>query len=74
MRFPVSPAAPSYLTPKQAARHLGVSTSLLAKLRCCVEGGGPAYAKLGHAVRYRRDELDRWAREHERNAVHPVAV
>lgn len=46
------------LTPAQAAEYVGLSVSMLAKMRCL--GGGPAYLKLGRAVRYRQDDLDVW--------------
>lgn len=43
---------------RQAAEYVGVSKSLLDKLRCY--GGGPAYAKLGTSVIYNTDDLDDW--------------
>lgn len=43
---------------RQAAEYVGVSKSLLDKLRCY--GGGPAYAKLGTSVIYNTDDLDAW--------------
>lgn len=43
---------------RQAAEYVGVSKSLLDKLRCY--GGGPAYAKLGTSVIYNTDDLDVW--------------
>ena len=42
-----------------AARHLALSASYLEKLR--VKGGGPSFAALGRAVRYRMCDLDNWA-------------
>jgi predicted DNA-binding transcriptional regulator AlpA len=42
----------------QAAAYLGISKSLLDKLRCY--GGGPIYAKLGASVIYSTDDLDAW--------------
>lgn len=48
----------SYLRVPQAAAHLGVSKSLLDKLRC--RGGGPAYAKLGSTIVYQAADLDAW--------------
>lgn len=49
-----------WLRPAQAAERLGVSVSWLATLRH--RGGGPAFSSLGRrAVRYRVEELDRWA-------------
>lgn len=54
------PAATEWLlkTP-DAASFLGVSASLLNKLR--VMGGGPKYMRLGKAVRYSQDDLRAWA-------------
>jgi predicted DNA-binding transcriptional regulator AlpA len=43
---------------KQAADYVGVSKSLLDKLRCY--GGGPAFAKLGATVIYTSADLDAW--------------
>lgn len=43
---------------RQAADYIGVSKSLLDKLRCY--GGGPAYAKLGVSVIYNTADLDAW--------------
>lgn len=45
----------------QAAEYIGVSKSLLDKLRCY--GGGPAYAKLGATVIYSTADLDAWVAE-----------
>lgn len=42
----------------KAAEYLGVSKSLLDKLRCY--GGGPTYAKLGATVIYSTVDLDLW--------------
>jgi predicted DNA-binding transcriptional regulator AlpA len=42
----------------QAARRVGLSVSTLNKLR--LAGGGPRYAKLGRAIRYRVADLDAW--------------
>jgi excisionase family DNA binding protein len=45
-----------YLTPPEAANYLRSSVSTLAKLR--VYGGGPAFTRIGRAIRYRRADLD----------------
>jgi excisionase family DNA binding protein len=45
-----------YLKPSEAAAYLRISTSTLAKLR--VYGGGPAFTRIGRAIRYTRTELD----------------
>tara|TARA_A100001391_G_scaffold12331_3_gene7262 strand:+ start:7297 stop:7500 length:204 start_codon:yes stop_codon:yes gene_type:complete len=47
-----------------AADYLGLSKSLLDKLRCY--GGGPAYTKLGRAVIYNTADLDAWLATHKR--------
>ena len=42
-----------------AARYLGLSSSLLNKLR--LTGGGPVFVRLaGRAIRYRQSDLDAW--------------
>ncbi len=46
----------AYFTPPEAAQYLRTSTSTLAKMR--VHGGGPAFTRIGRAIRYRRAELD----------------
>lgn len=46
------------LTTREAASYLGLATSTLNKWRC--HGGGPRFLKLGRAVRYRQEELDRF--------------
>ncbi len=55
----------------QAAAYLGISKSLLDKLRCY--GGGPDYAKLGASVIYSIDDLDRWisSKRVNANSAHP---
>jgi len=51
---------PLYLKTDEAARYLGLSSSLLNKLR--LTGGGPVFVRLaGRAIRYRRADLDAWA-------------
>lgn len=47
------------LDTKEASDHLGLAESTLEKMR--VAGSGPAFAKLGRAVRYRICDLDGWA-------------
>lgn len=43
---------------KGAAKRLGLSESLLSKLRCA--GGGPRYIKVGRRVLYLERELAVW--------------
>lgn len=50
------------LTTVEAAQHLGLATSTLNKWR--VYGRGPAFIKLGRAVRYRRSDLDAYTTSH----------
>lgn len=45
-------------TEREAAAYLNVSTRTLQAWR--VRGGGPEYVKLGNAVRYDREALDRY--------------
>jgi len=44
------------MTVQQAAIYLGLAVSTLNKWRC--HGGGPAFVKMGRAVRYRVTDLD----------------
>lgn len=46
------------LTTSEAAAYLGLAISTLNKWRCF--GEGPQFIKLGRAVRYRLDDLDRF--------------
>ena len=59
-------ATPILLTPKQAARHLNLSESWLAKRR--VNGDGPPYVKLGGAVRYAEASLQ-WMKGQQRTST-----
>jgi len=44
---------------EEAGRYLGLSSSLLNKLR--LTGGGPVFVRLaGRAIRYRKPDLDAW--------------
>ena len=42
----------------EAAARIGLSSSTLRKLR--LRGEGPAFLKLGRAVRYREIDIDAW--------------
>lgn len=57
-------SADRLLTTAEAARQLNVSESFLAKAR--VSGIGPAYVKLGKAVRYPQSSLDHYLRAQQR--------
>lgn len=50
---------PDTLTPKQAARYVGISEGALRLWRA--DGKGPRYFRAGEKlVRYRRADLDGW--------------
>ena len=49
---------PVMLMTEDAAQYLGLAKATLNKWRC--HGGGPIFVKLGRAVRYRREDLDRF--------------
>ena len=53
-----------YLTTVEAASHLGVSKSWLDKSR--LRGDGPAFIRIGAAVRYAVEDLDAFADQHRR--------
>jgi hypothetical protein len=50
-----------------AAHYLGVSASMLNKLRC--SGGGPAYVKLGRRVVYDLNDLDAYVADSRRTST-----
>lgn len=54
----------AFLTEKQAARLLSISFRTLQAWRRT--GVGPAFIKLGRAVRYRQQDLVDWANGHRR--------
>ena len=56
--------SPTLLTPKDAARFLNLSVSWLAKRR--LAGDGPAYIKMGGAVRYSQAALQQWMKGQQR--------
>ena len=47
---------PKYMTPRQAARYVKLSESYLEKMRA--SGEGPAYVRIGRAIRYSIEALD----------------
>ena len=49
----------SYLSTRQAAAHLGLSTRTLDRYR--VSGDGPVFHRFSARVRYLRVDLDAWA-------------
>jgi excisionase family DNA binding protein len=48
----------TYFTPREAAEYLRSSTSTLAKARLTKRG--PAFVRIGRAVRYRKSDIDAW--------------
>ena len=56
-----------YLTAREAARHLGLSTRTLDRYR--VSGEGPVFLRFGGGVRYLREDLDDWARTRRRKST-----
>lgn len=56
----------------QAAHFLGMSASFLAKAR--LSGDGPRYRKIGHAVRYAREDLEDFAKRSERLSTSDAAT
>jgi len=58
---------PSLLTRGQAAEYLRIKTQTLAVW--AGQGRGPAFIKVGRAVRYRKSDLDAWLAE---QTVHPA--
>jgi Helix-turn-helix domain len=53
------------LSTRDAARFLGVSASMLAKLRIS-SGGGPLFSKLGRRVIYDVIDLEEWSASRKR--------
>jgi hypothetical protein len=52
---------------KSAAEYIGCSPQYLEKLR--VVGGGPEFLKLGRAVVYEYDALERWKASRRRRST-----
>jgi predicted DNA-binding transcriptional regulator AlpA len=52
------PPEVNIMSPAELAIYVGLSESMLAKMRCL--GGGPEYFKLGRAVRYPQSDVDGW--------------
>ena len=55
------------LDTRSAARHVNLSARTLEKKR--LTGDGPPFYKLGHSVRYSREDLDRWLAENRRRST-----
>lgn len=52
---------PIYLTRQQAADYLNLKKSTLEAW--ATRGGGPAFCKFGRTVRYRKQDLDAFAKQ-----------
>ncbi len=60
------------LTTEQLAARWGIAPKTLHNWRHT--GGGPPFVKIGRAVRYRADAIDRWLAERTFTRTHePVA-
>ncbi|AMN39732.1 helix-turn-helix transcriptional regulator [Rhodoplanes sp. Z2-YC6860] len=62
-----SPSLPTWLTRKEAALHLRLGESTLAKL--FLSGDGPFAIKIGKSVRYARHDLDSWMASRRRRST-----
>jgi hypothetical protein len=52
------------LTPAETAKFLRISVSWLAKAR--MQGDGPPYIRVGHAIRYGEAALWQWTKSRQR--------
>jgi len=55
------------MTVQQAAAYLGLAVSTLNKWRC--HGGGPVFLKMGRAVRYSQDGLNKYIETSQRETT-----
>lgn len=62
---------PEWFDEEEAAVHIGMSTAFLQKSRASGTSG-PAYHKLGYAVRYSREDLDAWLAERRVNPASKI--
>ena len=60
------------LTVAEAAERLKLSRSFLDKRRW--RGGGPPFARIGRAIRYRAEDLDAWARSQSHSSTSEYEV
>lgn len=60
------------LRTEEAARHLGLSASTLAKMR--VYGTGPTFFKLGRTVAYRVEDLEAWLQSQRRQSTSELST
>jgi len=63
-------SAPKTLSEAETSRYIGLSRSFLAKSRMEGQRGNrtpaPPFIKIGHRVRYAKDDLDAWVKEQPR--------
>lgn len=52
------PRAPVLLNDTQAAEYLSIARNTLVAWRCTRRFDGPAFVRIGRAVRYRQQDLD----------------
>jgi Helix-turn-helix domain len=60
------------LVESEAAAHLRVSKSFLAKKRC--SGGGPLFVKIGRRVLYRLSDLEEFTEQGKRRSTSDCAA
>jgi excisionase family DNA binding protein len=60
---------PALLDEKQAAEYLNVSTQTLSNWRCTGRYKLP-FIRIGRAIRYRLDHLEKWLASRTEGAVH----
>ncbi|MCK1658484.1 helix-turn-helix domain-containing protein [Bradyrhizobium sp. 151] len=63
-------APKAWLTRREAALHLQIGESTLAKL--FVSGDGPPAIKIGRSVRYSRSDIDSWMNSRRRKSTSDV--
>ncbi|AYV48608.1 transcriptional regulator [Caulobacter flavus] len=72
MSIPNDVAAERLLLAPEAAKHLRISTSTLAKYRCY--GTGPVYRKNGGRIVYALADLEAWSRRGMRRSTSDFAA
>jgi hypothetical protein len=51
--------ASDHLTPRDAAKYIGLAPTTMAKIRCR-SNDGPRFMRLGRKILYARSDLDTW--------------
>ncbi|MDR0967505.1 MAG: helix-turn-helix domain-containing protein [Rickettsiales bacterium] len=49
---------PILFTTSTLAKYLGIAKATLKQYR--LDGGGPEYLKIGHLIRYRLSDIEKW--------------